>query len=93
MPEKQQSSLCCLTLLALAGIRQNDAFQQASNQWLRIHDLIVFISESYGISYAENSRETVRKQAIHHFRIAAMIEDNGNASQLASQGQLRLVAL
>ena len=34
------------------------------------------ISE-YGVLYAENSRETIRKQALHHFRNAAFIEDNG----------------
>ena len=29
---------------------------------------------------AENSRETFRKQAMHHFRTAALIEDNGKAT-------------
>ena len=40
----------------------------------------MFIKEHYGVIYAENSRETVRKQAIHHFRNAAFIEDNGEAT-------------
>ena len=31
-------------------------------------------------SYAENSRETFRKQALHRFRTAALIEDNGKAT-------------
>ena len=34
----------------------------------------------YKKSYAENSRETFRKQAIHHFRNAAFIEDNGKST-------------
>ena len=29
------------------------------------------------MTYAENSRETFRKQAMHAFRTAALIEDNG----------------
>ena len=33
-----------------------------------------------GMTYAENSRETFRKQAMHHFRNAAFIEDNGKAT-------------
>lgn len=33
-----------------------------------------------GVTYAENSRETFRKQAMHHFRNAAFIEDNGKAT-------------
>ncbi|MDQ9826666.1 hypothetical protein RFZ44_25610, partial [Acinetobacter sp. 163] len=32
------------------------------------------------VIYAENSRETFRKQAMHHFRTAAIIEDNGKAT-------------
>lgn len=43
----------------------------------RLHCVVIaFASENYGIIYAENSRETIRKQAIHHFRNAAFIEDN-----------------
>ena len=30
--------------------------------------------------YAENTRETVRKNALHHFRMAAFVEDNGLAT-------------
>ena len=39
-----------------------------------------FIKQNYGVAYAENSRETFRKQAMHHFRIAALIEDNLKAT-------------
>lgn len=80
MPDKQQSDLCALTMLALANLKENGSFKKASNDWIRIHDVIQFIKESYGATYAENSRETIRKQAIHHFRNAALIEDNGEAT-------------
>ncbi len=46
----------------------------------RIHDIIAFSNQYYGTSYAENSRETFRKQAMHRFRTAALIEDNGKAT-------------
>ena len=42
--------------------------------------MIAYIKKNYGVSYAENSRETFRKQAMHHFRNAAFIEDNGLAT-------------
>ncbi len=42
--------------------------------------MIAFASNNYGITYAENSREIIRKQAMHHFRNAAFIEDNGKAT-------------
>ena len=77
MPVKQQSDLCSLTILAMAGLHKNDKFTIASNEWMRIHDIISYIKENYNVRYAENSRETFRKQAIHHFRNAALIEDNG----------------
>ncbi len=41
---------------------------------------LVFLRERYKITYAENSRETIRKQALHNFKIAAIIEDNGQAT-------------
>lgn len=80
MPDKQQSDLCALTMLGLANLKEDDSFKKASNDWIRMHDVIQFINDNYGVTYAENSRETFRKQAMHHFRNAALIEDNGKAT-------------
>ena len=77
VPRKQQSDICCLSLLALAGIKEEDSWSKATNEWNRIHDILQYIKENYGSIYAENSRETFRKEAMHHFRNAAFIEDNG----------------
>ncbi|MGN0533903.1 MAG: BsuBI/PstI family type II restriction endonuclease [Eubacterium sp.] len=80
VPSKQLSDLCCFVLLAMADIKEQDKWLSATNSWIRIHDVIVSIKENYGVTYAENSRETFRKQAMHHFRNAAFIEDNGKAT-------------
>lgn len=80
VPVKQQSDICCYTLLAMANIKKRDKWIEATNQWIRIHDVIYYTKEVYGTAYAENSRETFRKQAMHHFRNAAFIEDNGKAT-------------
>lgn len=80
MPLRQQSELCCLTLLAMAGQKEDMPWCEAASEWIRIHDIISFIADNYGIVYAENSRETFRKQAIHPFRTAALIEDNGKST-------------
>ena len=77
MPPRQQSILCCFTLLAMANLKEDSPWCDATNDWIRIHDIISFIAENYGVEYAENSRETFRKQAMHPFRTAALIEDNG----------------
>lgn len=77
MPQKQQGVLCALALLAMAGLKRDSQWTEASNEWIRIHDIIRFIADNYDVIYAENSRETFRKQAMHPFRTAALIEDNG----------------
>ncbi len=80
MPKAQQSNLCALTILAMGNVKPKDMFHSATNGWIRIHDVIEFVNTNYNVSYAENSRETFRKQAMHHFRTAAIIEDNGMAT-------------
>lgn len=77
MPKRQQSDLCVLTLLGMAGLTKKAKWEEAVNKWMRIHDIIAFVNKYYKTSYAENSRETFRKQALHHFRLAALAEDNG----------------
>jgi hypothetical protein len=80
MPQAQQNDLCCYVLLAMAGVTHDSGWRSAKNDWIRIHDIIQFISENFHMTYAENSRETFRKQALHRFRTAALIEDNGKAT-------------
>ena len=81
MPVRQQSDICCYSLLALLHLTASSAWSSATNEWTRIHDILAFLRKSYrGARYAENSRETFRKEALHHFRTAAIIEDNGTAT-------------
>lgn len=80
VPSNQQNDLCCCVLLAMANVSESMSWQEAQNNWIRIHDVIAFVGEKYNVVYAENSRETIRKQAMHHFRNAAFIEDNGKAT-------------
>ena len=80
MPEKQQADLCCYAFLAMLNIGPNTRWCDATNKWIRIHDIMIFIKDTYKIAYAENSRETFRKQAMHQFRNAALLEDNGKAT-------------
>lgn len=77
MPERQQNDISAYTLLALANIREHNKWSESTANWIRIHDIIRFIYVNYDVQYAENSRETFRKQVIHQFRDAAIIEDNG----------------
>ena len=80
MPKAQQADICCYVILAMAGIKPDMQWKEATNEWIRIHDIIQFANSYYGTTYAENSRETFRKQALHHFRTGALVEDNGKAT-------------
>lgn len=81
VPKRMQSDLCCCVLLVMGKIYPGKKWENAENEWLRIHDLIGFINIFYRKSpYAENTRETIRKNALHHFRTAAFVEDNGLAT-------------
>ena len=80
LPQYQQSNICVLTILGLANVKKDTEWKKATNEWLRIHDIIQFVNKYYDVNYKENSRETFRKQAIHHFCFAAMVEDNSKAT-------------
>ena len=80
LPQYQQSNICVLTILGMANLKKKTSWAKATNEWVRIHDIIAFVNNNYDKNYAENSRETFRKQAIHHFRYAAIVEDNSKAT-------------
>ena len=65
MPKAQQADICCYVILAMAGVKPDMSWSEATNEWIRIHDIIQFVNTFYDMSYAENSRETFRKQALH----------------------------
>lgn len=91
MPKAQQGDLCGYVILAMANLTEKKSFAKATNNWIRIHDIIAFTNKYYGKNYAENSRETFRKQALHHFRTAAIVEDNGKSTN-SPQYMWRLTA-
>lgn len=49
MPAKQQSTLCCLTLLAMAKLHKRAPWSKATNEWMRIHDIMAFIRDYYNV--------------------------------------------
>jgi len=91
MPEQQQNDVCAYALLTLAGIRPNDNWSAATNEWIRIHDVLGFAYENYGKEYAENTRETIRKNCMHQFRDSALIEDNGKATNSPNYRYIELL--
>lgn len=65
MPAEQQSLVAVYTLLTAANIQPDMQWKQAEGRRFRPHDVIVFARRHYGKVYAENTRETIRRRAIH----------------------------
>lgn len=76
LPKAQQNERSALTLLALVDLKKNSAWSKAKSRLIRIHDILKFIQENYEKRYAENTRETIRRQTLHQFEQAAMAVRN-----------------
>ncbi len=67
LPGKQQNEMAALTLLVLAQLSEATPWEEARQRSLRIHDILEAIQTRYDRRYAENTRETIRRQVIHQF--------------------------
>jgi hypothetical protein len=80
MPPAQQNEMAALTLLALCGLKPEDKWLSAKRQSLTlVKGIMYFISDVYKKPYRENTRESIRKQALHQFvqgRIADLNPDD-----------------
>ena len=76
MPPAQRNDISCLTLLALSGLSEDDAWSAASSPSRSIHQILGFMRDTFGREYAENTRETVRRQVIHQFEQARLVDRN-----------------
>lgn len=76
LPARQQNERSALTLLALLNLERESSWVESQRRLIRIHDILTFVSEKYQKTYAENSRETFRRQTIHQFEQAALVERN-----------------
>ena len=70
IPKAQQNDRSALTFLAVLDVRKRTSWKNASERPIIIHDIMGFIKENYGVTYAENSRETIRRQTLHQFEQA-----------------------
>lgn len=79
VPKKQQNERSALTFLALLSIKEKDSWKNAKKTLIRIHDIMQFIKAQYKKGYAENSRETFRRQTLHQFeKEVGIVERNAD---------------
>jgi len=76
LPPEQYNVRSALTLLSLADIKEDDDWSSAKPARRRIHDILNFIDDKYNVRYAENTRETIRRQVIHQFEQARIVNKN-----------------
>jgi len=82
LPPQQCNDISAITLLALANLGKSDPWSRATAPRLRIHDILLFAQDKYKRRYAENTRETVRRQVIHQFEQAGLIARNSDDPRL-----------
>ncbi len=76
LPRAQQNDRSALTLLALANIKPPTPWKSAEAPLLRTVDIMAFIRQDHGKDYAANSRETFRRQTLHQFEQARIVDRN-----------------
>lgn len=76
MPRAQQNERSALTLLALTDLKGGSPWSKARERNIRIHDILAFIEKNYNKKYAENTRETIRRQTLHQFEQAGIVVRN-----------------
>ena len=79
VPKKQQNERSALALLALLSLKEKDSWRDSKKTLIRVHDMMVFIKKEYNKTYAENSRETFRRQTLHQFeKEVGIVERNAD---------------
>lgn len=84
LPPAQQTDVAAYTLLALANLGPKSRWPDATRRSIRIHDVLEFTSDIFRKRYAENTRETVRRQVIHQFEQARVVDRNPDEPGLAT---------
>jgi adenine-specific DNA-methyltransferase len=90
LPKQQQNERARLTLLALAGLSEKDAWSATARPLLRVWDIMGWMRDKYGKDYAANSRETIRRFTIHQFEQARLVNRNpDDPSRPTNSGETR----
>lgn len=79
VPKRQQNERSALALLALLLLTESSSWNAAKKTLIRVHDIMQFIKTEYKRAYAENSRETFRRQTLHQFeKEVGIVERNAD---------------
>ena len=83
LPRFQQNEMSAITLLALCDIKEKDKWKNAKKISLGVSKGIMkFSTENYEKTYAPNSREAFRRNVLHQFIQARIIDYNPDIPDL-----------
>jgi len=75
-PRAQQNDRSALSLLALVQLTESGSWQKLENPLLGVRAILDFCRTIYKKPYAENSRESFRKETLHQFVAAGLALQN-----------------
>ncbi len=82
VPRAQQNERSALTLLALADMKPNSSWSDASTPLRGITELMDYFRNYFGKKYAPNTRETIRRFTVHQFvQMGIVIANPDNPSR------------
>ena len=76
LPKAQCNDRSAWVFLALADVKPADEWSSASAPLLPTVTIMEFIRNEYGMDYKPNSRETIRRQTLHQFEQARIVDRN-----------------
>ena len=83
LPKEQQNEISACTLLALCGIKPRGKWNEATRNSLKItKGIIAFVNSMLKKDYAPNTRETFRRQVLHQFIQAGIVDYNPDKPKL-----------
>ncbi|HWM24912.1 MAG TPA: BsuBI/PstI family type II restriction endonuclease [Chthoniobacterales bacterium] len=77
--QRQSNEVAAYVLLSLLDLDANVTWSGSQNPLRGITPMISFIRERYGVSYAPNTRETIRDEAVKYFVEVGMVLRNPDA--------------
>ena len=76
LPKAQCNNRSGWVFLALANIKPSDNWNSATAPLLPTVNIMEFIRNEYKMNYKPNSRETIRRQTLHQFEQARVVDRN-----------------
>lgn len=83
LPPAQYNEMAALTFLAICNIKENDKWSNVTKQSLGVtKGIMIFVNENYNKNYAPNTRETFRRNVLHQFVQARIVDYNPDKPNL-----------